>query len=49
MKLGVKGNKRFVTIMKLAGVPKKERDIMILQKGEHSETKRKVDVEWEDS
>lgn len=47
MKLGVRGKKRFVKIMKLAGVPEKERDIMILQKGERSEAKRKVVVEWE--
>ncbi len=47
MELAAKGDKRFMRILRLAGIPAGDGDTMIIQKGEASPPgKRKAVVRW---
>jgi len=46
MELGAKGKKEFLRIMRLAGIPEGEKDIMVIQKGVATDAKRKVELGW---
>jgi hypothetical protein len=47
MELGAKGQKEFLRILRLAGIPEGEKDITITQKKETADIKKKVSIEWE--
>ena len=47
MEIGAKGQKGFLRILRLAGIPESEEDIMVIQKGVPTQAKRKVIIGWE--
>ena len=47
MEFMAKGNKDFLRIMRLAGIPEGTGDINIIQSGERSGARWKVTVRWE--
>ena len=47
MELGAKGQKEFLRILRLAGIPEGEKDITLVQKNEETKAKRKVSIGWE--
>lgn len=47
MEIGAKGSRRFARVLRLAGIPEKEGDVTVVQKGVKPAAKRQVSVEWE--
>lgn len=47
MELGAKGQKEFLRILRLAGIPEGLMDIVVIQKKETTDAKMKVSIEWE--
>jgi hypothetical protein len=47
MEIGAKGSRKFIRVMRLAGIPEAEKNIIILQKGVASAAKKRVIVAWE--
>ena len=47
MELGAKGEKEFLRILRLAGIPEGQKDITLVQKKEPTNIRRKVSIEWE--
>jgi hypothetical protein len=47
MEIGAKGSRRFIRVLRLSGIPEKETDITVVQKGVRSAAKKQVTIGWE--
>lgn len=47
MEIGAEGKEGFLRILRLAGIPRGEKDMAVVQRGSASSAKRKVLIGWE--